>query len=266
MRKYMIAGSLCLSILSVNAQVKEGKVSYQRTSSFQAHLNINGEDNILPQVRKDNFELLFSSTQSLWKAAEENDDNNIQTSDNGGMQIRMFSAGGDDVLYTNFESGKKTEKREMFDKTFIIDDSVRALKWKMTGETKTILNHPCMKATATQIRQSTRMTMDNGKMESKEVSDTSTVVAWFASDIPVSAGPAEYQGQLPGLILELNVNDGRQVFIATEIQAKVDLAAIKEPSGKKHYTPEEFKKEADKMMKQMQDNMQGGGQRTIRMN
>ena len=103
--------------------------------------------------------------------------------------------------------------------------------------------------------------MDNGKMERKEVSDTSLIVAWFASDIPVSAGPAEYQGQLPGLILELNVNDGRQVFLATEIAAKADIASIKEPSGKKHYTPEEYRKEVDKMMKQMQ-----GGQRTIRMN
>jgi len=265
MRKYLIAVGLCLTILSVNAQLKEGKVSYQRTSSFQAHININGEDNMIPQTRKDNFELIFTSVQSLWKAAEENDDN-IQTNDNGGMQIRMFAAGGNDVLYTNFETGKKTEKRELFDKTFIIDDSIRALKWKMTGETKTILNHPCMKATTTQIRQSTRMTMDNGKMERKEVSDTSQVIAWFASDIPVSAGPAEYQGQLPGLILELNVNDGRQVFVATEIAAKADIASIKEPSGKKHYTPEEYKKEADKMMKQMQENMQGGGQRTIRMN
>lgn len=265
MRKYLIAGCLCLTILSVKAQLKEGKVSYQRTSIFEARFNINGQENVMPQTRKDNFELTFYATKSLWKAAENADDNNIQTSDNGGMQIRMIAAGSDDVLFTDFETGKKTEKREMFDKTFIIDDSIRALKWKMTGETKTILNHPCMKATTTQIRQSTRMTMDNGKMERKEVSDTFLVVAWFANDIPVSAGPAEYQGQLPGLILELNVNDGRQLFVATEISAKADIATIKAPTGKKHYTPEEFRKESDKMMKQMQDNMQGG-QRTIRMN
>src|SRR5258705_5017911 len=181
------------------------------------------------------------------------------------MQMRMFSAGGDEILFTNFKTGKKTEKRELFDKTFIIDDSIRALKWKMTGETRTILNHSCMKATSTQIRQTTRMTMDNGKMERKEVSDTSAIVPWFASDIPVSAGPAEYQGQLPGLILELNVNDGRQSFRAISISEKAELATIKEPTGKKHYTPEEFKKERDKMMEEMQKNSQGGN-RMIRMN
>ena len=108
--------------------------------------------------------------------------------------------------------------------------------------------------------------MDNGKMERKEISDTSNIVAWFTTDIPISAGPAEYQGQLPGLILEMNVNDGRQTFIATSVSSKADLATIKEPSGKKHFTPTEFRKEADKMIKEMQDNMQGGGQRVIRMN
>jgi GLPGLI family protein len=134
----------------------------------------------------------------------------------------------------------------------------------MTGETKAILNHNCMKATATQTSSSTRMTMDNGKMERKVVEDTSLVVAWFASDIPVSAGPAEYQGQLPGLILEMDVASGRQTFRATEISAKADLASIKAPTGKKHYTREEFRKEVDKMMDEMQRN-NGGPGRTIRI-
>ena len=180
------------------------------------------------------------------------------------MQIRMFSSGSNDVLYNNFQTGKKTELREMFEKKFIIDDSIRPLKWKMTGETKMILNHNCMKTTATQTNTSTRMTMDNGKMERKEVTDTSNIVAWFATDIPVSAGPAEYQGQLPGLILEIDVANGRQTFKAIGISGKADLASIKEPTGKKHYTREEFRGEVNKMMDEMQRN-NGGPGRTIRI-
>ena len=109
------------------------------------------------------------------------------------------------------------------------------------------------------------MNMDNGNLERKEIDDTSTVIAWFATDIPVSAGPAEYQGQLPGLILELDVNNGRQTYKAIEISPKTDVASIKEPAGKKRYTPEEFRKERDKMMEEMQRNNQGGRQ-VIRMN
>lgn len=135
----------------------------------------------------------------------------------------------------------------------------------MTGETKIILGKPCMKATTTTIRTRTMMNVDNGKMERKEIQDTSNIVAWFTSSIPVSAGPAEYQGQLPGLILEMDIKDGTQTFLATAISEKADLAVIKEPTGKKHYTPDEFKKEREKMMKEMEQNNQGG-QRVIRMN
>ncbi|MDZ4808956.1 MAG: GLPGLI family protein [Bacteroidota bacterium] len=132
-----------------------------------------------------------------------------------------------------------------------------------TGETKTILGQPCMKATSNRI--STMMNMENGKMERKEIQDTSNIVAWFTSSIPVSAGPAEYQGQLPGLILEMDIKDGTQIFKATAISEKADLAIIKEPTGKKRYTAEEFKKEREKMMKEMEQNKEGG-QRVIRMN
>jgi GLPGLI family protein len=179
----------------------------------------------------------------------------------------MMVAGSNDVLYTNMETGKRVEKRELFDKTFIVDDTIAKLKWKMTGETKSILNHNCMRATSTRISKRTMMNMDNGKMERKEIEDTATIVAWFATDVPVSAGPSEFQGQLPGLILEMDIKDGTQVYKATGIAEAVDIASIKEPTGKKHYTQEEFKKERDKMMKEMQENMPsgpgGGGHRMI---
>src|SRR6185503_3469428 len=263
MRKILITGCAFFAVTMTQAQQKEGKVTYQRVSQMQIRINNGHEElqNMLPRTRTDNFELIFGNNKSLWKQAEKEMEDDVNT---GGMQIRMFGGGTDDVLYNNFETGKRTEQRDMFDKKFIIDDSIRPLKWKMTGETKAILNHNCMKATATQTNSRMQMTMENGKMERKMVNDTSLIVAWFASDIPVSAGPAEYQGQLPGLILEMDVANGRQVFKALEISPKADLALIKEPTGKKHYTREEFRKEVDKMMDEMQRNSGGSG-RTIRI-
>ena len=63
----------------------------------------------------------------------------------------------------------------------------------------------------------------------------------------------------------MDINNGRQIFKAVEISEKADLASIKEPTGKKHYTPDEFNKERDKMMEEMQKNNQGGRQ-VFRMN
>lgn len=271
MKKILIVSCAFLTFTFAQAQQKEGKVVYERTSQLQISFQGMNEEmqRMIPRSRTDKFELTFTSNHSLWKASDpENDEEGFAGGggDGNGIQIRMVAAGANDVLYTNFQTNKKVEQREMFDKKFIIDDSIRPLKWKLTGETKSILDHNCMKATTTQINQRMQMTMDNGKMERKEVSDTSEVIAWIATDIPVSAGPAEYQGQLPGLILEMDVNNGRQVFKATSISEKADLAVIKEPSGKKHYTQEEFRKERDKMMEEMQRNNMGGGNRVIRIN
>lgn len=266
MKKLIVACVGLMSLSMTNAQQKEGKVVYERTS--QLNIRLSGPmgdpgEHSLPRSRTDKFELTFGNNTSLWKASEdENDNENMTTGE--GMQVRMIVAGNDDVLYTNFETGKKVEKREFFDKTFIINDTIAKLKWKMTGETKTILGLPAMKATTTRISTRTMMNMENGKMERKEVQDTSMIEAWFTTQIPISAGPAEYQGQLPGLILEMDIQNGRQVFKALSISEKADLAIIKEPNGKKHYTPEEFRKERDKMMEEMQQNNRGGN-RVIRM-
>ena len=258
--------ALCASSL-LHAQDKEGRVTYERVSQVQIRVNDDNDAiaHQMPRTRTDRFELMFSDGKTLWKAGEADDDQDNMSSSDGGMQIRMVVAGNDDVLFTDLVSGKRVEKREMFDKTFIIDDSVRSMKWKMTGETKQLLNRNCMKATTTDIRTRSVMNMENGQMERKEIQDTVNIVAWFTTEIPVATGPAEYQGQLPGLILEMDINNGRQVFKALEISLKVDKSDIKAPEGKKRYTPAEFRVERDKMLDEMQKNNRGGN-RVIRMN
>ncbi len=266
MKHVVLTGSALLLLCLANAQQKQGKVTYERTTQMQVSFAGGNEEmeRMIPKTRTDKYELTFGNNLSLWRQADQDNDDDNTISDGGGMQVRMIVAGSNDVLFNNFDKGTKVEKREVMDKVFIIDDSTHALKWKMSGENKTILGHNCMKATTTQISQRTMMNMDNGKVERKEISDTSLVIAWVAMDIPVPAGPAEYQGQLPGLILEMDIKNGRQIYKALDISEKADLALIKEPTGKKHYTPDEFKKERDKIMNEMQQNNGGRGQ-TIRI-
>jgi GLPGLI family protein len=247
------------------AQQKEGKVIYERITKMQIQINDNDQlAQNLPQTRTDKFELLFGNNQSLWHISDEQtpEDENVG---GGGVQIRMIGGGVDDISYYDISKGTSTEQRDMFEKKFVISDSIRKLNWKLTGESKTVLNHNCQKATAQRSGVHMVMNMDNGKMERKEMRDTSTIIAWFTPDIPVAAGPDEFQGQLPGLILEMDVNNGRQIYKATGISPKADIDAIKEPKNGKKVTRDEFKKETQKMMDEMQKNNQGGG-RVIRIN
>lgn len=270
MKKYLLAGLVMFAATyTVQAQLSQGKIVYDRTVKLQFSFAgmPGGMEQEMPTSRTDKFELTFGNNQTLWKQAEsesEDDGGSFQTEN--GAHIRMVVAGSNDVLYFNLATGKKVESREVMDKNFIVEDTITKTKWKMTGETKSILNHNCMKATTTRTSKRTMMNMDNGVMERKEVDDTSVIVAWFATDIPVSAGPSEFQGQLPGLILEMDIKDGTQIYKAVSISEKADLAAIKEPAGKKRYTPEQFKEEREKMFKEMEQNNGGGGRRIIRMN
>ncbi len=263
MKKLLLMGFTVLGITCVQAQQTSGKVTYVRTLQLQMHIDNGQGEQTIPQTRTDKFELSFGNNQSLWKHAEEEMQTDDMAGDGNGIRIRMVGPGQSDVSYCNFGLAQKTDQREMFDKKFIVTDSLKKLNWKLTGETENILGHVCQKAVAQNPTKRMTMNIDNGKMERKEVKDTVTLVAWFTTDIPVPAGP-EAAGQLPGLILALDMGDGRSSYKAIEISDKVKLDDIKAPTKGKKVTPAEFREETDKMMKEMQENHPGGG-RTIRI-
>lgn len=259
------------SVFSTAAQQTQGKVVFERTVQMQIRIATNdgGNDediqNMLPKTRKDKFELSFANNATLWKQMEDDEQEELAGGQAvGGMQIRMISAGSEDILYTQLQSSRKVELRELGTKKFIVEDSIKPMSWKLSEETKTLLGHVCRKATSQKVGTRMLMNMDNGKMERKEIADTSNIVAWFASDIPVNSGPAEYQAQLPGMILELDINNGKTIYQALEISPKADIASIKEPKGSKKLTPAEFNKEREKMFEEMGRN-NGGSGRTIRI-
>jgi len=264
MKELFFSAFAFLSITIVNAQQKEGKIIYERVTQLQMRFaDHTGSESESMRPQSDKFEMNFANGQMILTTIEDEiqDDN---MGGGGGMVIRTMGAGADDVTYCDFDKARKVELREFFDKKFLISDSIRRSNWKLSEETKTILNHNCRKATSQRIGKRMMMSMDNGKMERKEIDDTSTIVAWFTTDIPVSAGP-EVQGQLPGLILGLETNNGRTVYTALEISPKANIAIIKEPTKGKKVTPDEFIKERNKMMDEMQKNNQGGNIR-MRMN
>ena len=260
-------GCSLLLITVANAQQKEGRVVYERTMQLQLRMAGMGSDveQVIPRTRVDKIEVLFANNQSLRRQVPEEApaDETVSDGPGGGIQIRVFNGQADDVTYNNFSEGKLVEKREFAARKYIISDSIRRMNWKLTGETKTILGFVCQQAISQRISVRTMTTMDNGQMKTEKVPDTSNITAWFAPSIPVSAGP-EYQGQLPGLILAIDINNGRTVYKAIEVSPKADIASIKEPKGGKKVTPDEFAKERDAAMEEMRKNNTGRG-RTIQL-
>ena len=101
----------------------------------------------------------------------------------------------------DFANNTMTDAIELLGKSYLIEDDIQAIDWKIMNDLKEVAGHICMKAF-------TEDTFRNQK-----------IVAWFAQDIPISAGPDRFSG-LPGMILEIDINDGAMIMSADKIELK----------------------------------------------
>jgi GLPGLI family protein len=204
--------------IPAHAQKMEGVVSYEQVFHW---VRIYSRLDFLSQEEKDRemltwgnkdeskskMKLFFTPTQSRYTYSDEEGD-----------EDRRYSWRKQEYfIFRDFEKETKTEIIEMLGKTYVVEDSLKAPKWKVMNKIKDINGHVCMLAV-------TEDTIKRQKIE-----------AWFAHDLPISAGPGQYFG-LPGLIMELNVNDGDLVITATKIEMKAvgeDINMPKKIKGKK---------------------------------
>ena len=162
----------------------------------------------------------------------------------------------------------------MFEKTFLIIDSLKPLKWKISEETKTIAKHVCKKATTTIAAQSLRFSVGGGARGMGRNNADSTnkptapvtpketeVTVWYTEDILASVGPDNYSG-LPGAILEVDVDNGSNVTTATEVSTKYPKKELTKPTKGDVMNKAQFQ---DAMKKLMEDMQRGGGMGGMRV-
>lgn len=204
---------------SAVAQNTEGVVTYERKSYWtkiygrMTYLSQEQKDRIAQTWKndeegKEKMKLTFSPDASLYTYLNE-----MGSTDDGRYTWRNQEL----QLYRNFGKDQKTDVMEMLGKTYIVEDSLHTPVWKIGNQIKDVAGYICMKA------------------ETEDPIKKQKITAWFAQDIPVPAGPERYHG-LPGLILELNVNDGDVIIEATNVALKTPTAdELKAPKlkGKK---------------------------------
>ena len=151
----------------------------------------------------------------------------------------------EEKMYINFTDKIKIEQREFMTRTFLITGALEQGNWKLTGNQKMIMEYPCQEAT--------------------RIAENDTVSAWFTPAIPVSAGPGNYVN-LPGLVLEVNINNGNQIILAQNIDLKeIDNDLITQPKKGKKISQAEFDKIVEEKMKEMGGAVRGGNQAIIRI-
>jgi GLPGLI family protein len=126
------------------------------------------------------FSLVIHKDSSSYQESRSNDGSN--------RYFHRYDWSDNTVLFTG----------ELMKKDFLVKDKIKRNSWVVKDEIKEVLGHICMKAV------------------SHDYIKKQQIVAWFALDIEGPNGPDRYIG-LPGLILEIDINNGAKVIKAMEV-------------------------------------------------
>ena len=276
MKKMSIALFIGLfAFIAANAQMKEGKIVYERKINMWKMITDPEMRTRIPEFRTSQLELLFNDQNSLFRSVPDDEAPDPFANSGGGERggQRFAFRMPETTTYTNIATQMQYESRPMFEKTFLVIDSLKPLKWKISEETKTIAKHVCKKATTMITAQNLRiggggprgMGRNNGdstNRPSPAITPKETeVTVWYAEDIAASVGPDNYAG-LPGAILEVDVDNGSNVTTATEITTKYPKKELVEPTKGDKMNRAQFQ---DAMKKLMEDMQRGGGMGGMRM-
>ncbi len=202
--KNLLILAFLLPLQLLAQQPMSGKVRYLITHNWTKKLA--AVDYISPQQRekaayvwgnrsewKTYANLFFDEKHSKYEDSDE-----PAEPDRGGN----FSWRKDDFCVTrDREKNRERDLVTLLDKTWLVEDSIAPVRWKVLNELKEVAGHVCMSAE----------TVDTVKKQ--------RIVGWFALDLPVQAGP-ERLGGLPGLLLEINVNNGGMIVSADKIELR----------------------------------------------
>jgi GLPGLI family protein len=162
-----------------------------------------------PQFRVLKSTLSFSGNKTLFTPIEGDPVSNIFF-----ISI-MPLLSQNNIIYSDLNSGLTIAQRKVLGDAFLVSDSSRKIKWKITDETRDIAGYHCRRA--------------NGIML-----DSIYVVAFYTTQIPVSGGPESFNG-LPGMILGVALPHENISWFATKVNDTTlpEGAVVPPKKGKK---------------------------------
>jgi GLPGLI family protein len=162
-----------------------------------------------PQFRILKSTLSFSGNKTLFTPIEADPASDIF------IVSIMPLLGQNNTIYSDLNKGLIVAQRKVLGDVFLVSDSTRKIKWKITDETRDIAGYHCRRA--------------NGLML-----DSIYVVAFYTTQIPVPGGPESFNG-LPGMILGVALPHENVSWFATKVTDTTlpDNAVIPPKKGKK---------------------------------
>jgi GLPGLI family protein len=143
-----------------------------------------------PQFKVLMAKLVFSDGKTLYTPNEADPPANLIMSDS--PVLNQFN-----TIFTDLVAKTSVDQKKVFEQTYLVKDSVRKIKWKITDETRDIAGYTCRRANGIYL-------------------DSIYVVAFYTTRLPVPGGPESFSG-LPGMILGVALPHENITWFATKV-------------------------------------------------
>lgn len=274
MKKYFVLSmAFVLVTMGAFAQDFEGVVTYSRVTDPSKRVSISGNSEgnrafgqqanqeFMNRVRRPiYFTLAVKGNESVYKSGN----NEVQETsvEMGGQRMSFRMPIPKDEIKINHSTNTVNSYQEFATQFFQVSGEISPKKWKLDPTSvKEILGYECMKATVSETTPTKMPRRDeSGKTTMIDTTVTNNITVWFTDALPSSAGPEKFSG-LPGLVLEVETNDGVTTYTATAIDKReVKADELKITTKGKKVSEKEFTKIKDDYMAEMMKN-NGGGMR-----
>ncbi len=185
-----------------NAQfILKGKIEFEKTVNIHKQMDL-GDDGWAatfkkqtPEYKHSYFNLVFAEGKTLYSPGRESNEKPTPFGEGPATA---------NIVYSDFGNQKTVAAKQVFDESFLIQDSLRKYQWHITRDTRKIAGFECKRAFTV-------------------IMDSIFVVAFYTDEIVSSGGPESFQG-LPGMILGVVIPRMYTNWYAT----KVELEQVKE--------------------------------------
>ena len=144
----------------------------------------------LPASSKAYFDFIGDTAKSVYKPGRE-------VAANGPRFFMNEITETKNIVYNDYQTGTTVTQKPIFEETFLVQDSLAKIKWKLTSDTRTVAGFECRKAIGL-------------------LNDSITVFAFYTDEILVSGGPESIHG-LPGMILGVGIPRLHTTWFATKV-------------------------------------------------
>jgi GLPGLI family protein len=227
MKKYLLLVLMCACsslLYSQDIFIAKGEIEFEKRVHFIANIDdiykkdddndggfdfINSIKKQLPEWKTSYFNLYFDGNKTLYEPGRE-----VTIAGPKGPDWFNDPA-QDNVVYCNLDSKQSVSQKSVFDSKFLLADSLRKAKWKITNDSRDIAGFNCRKATTI-------------------INDSVFVVAFYTDQILTTGGPESFNG-LPGMILGLAIPRLHTTWFATKVEMTTPSAGTLTPpvKGKK---------------------------------